>query len=75
MGNINFGRRQSDEDILHCAKNLICCEKAFNNQVDKLLEAIGVSRAEVESGSAYERLNKKGGHDGSTSKTVDNASG
>ena len=44
----HFGRRKSDDYILHCAKNLICVEKALNNQVDKLLEAVGLTRDKVE---------------------------
>ena len=55
----HFGRRKSDIDILHCAKDLICCEKALNHQVDKLLESVGLTRREVENGSAYELINNK----------------
>jgi len=46
--NRKFGRRQSDQDILHAAKNLVQCEKALNNQVDKILDSIGVTREQVE---------------------------
>jgi len=46
--NRKFGRRRSDVDMLHAAKQIAQCEKALNNQVDKLFEAMGLTREEVD---------------------------
>ena len=43
-------RRKSDEEILHTAKALVQCEMALNNQVDKLLGLIGLTRKDVVKG-------------------------
>ena len=50
MENSNGWRRKSDTDILHAAKAIIQCEMALNNQVDKLLDLIGLTRSEVVKG-------------------------
>ena len=53
--NGNGWRRKSDVDILHAAKAIIQCEMALNHQVDKLLELIGLTRAEVVKGVEEEQ--------------------
>ena len=53
--NGNGWRRKSDEDILHAAKAIIQCEKGLNNQVDKLLGLIGLTRKEVCKGVADDK--------------------
>ena len=40
-------KRKSDADILHAAKAIIQCEMALNNEVDKLLALINLTREEV----------------------------
>lgn len=61
MENKNGWKRKSDVEILHTAKNLIQCElvlrnkvketsecmQKINNQIDKLLGLIGLTREEV----------------------------
>jgi len=43
----HFGRRSSDTRILHSARRLIAIEKVFNNEVDALLDAIGLTREDI----------------------------
>lgn len=47
MESEKFGRRKHDDIILHLAKDLIAAEKTINMIVDKLLEANGLTRKEV----------------------------
>jgi hypothetical protein len=45
---VNKLRRENDFRILHTGKKIIECEKVLNEQVDILLDCVGLTREELE---------------------------
>ncbi len=43
--------------LLHCLKRIVEVEKLFNDEVDELLEIVGVTRKEVRNGELCKEAN------------------